>query len=170
MRLRDATLHPCAERPRLTACCIHLLADVRVFLAEPAQFRFRLRDDALLLQEVRFRTARRAAVHAARLLRIFQDGGEDLLFLLLDIQLAVDRLVFDFELVELRACALEFCEVDVHAELQPGFLAVQPRHRLRDGLARCVEVELQLGDVEPETQIELINFLSAFSHVTSHRR
>ena len=170
MCLCDAALHPCAECPRLPPSRRHLLADVRVFPAEPAQFRFRLRDDALLPEEIRLGSRSRSAVHAARLLRVFQHGGEDLFLLPLNVQLAVDCLVLDLELVELRPRALEFREVDVHAELQPGFLAVQPRHRLRDGLARRVEVELQLGDVEPEAQIELVDFLSAFRHVTSHRR
>lgn len=170
MRLRDAALHPCAERPRLLACRIHLLAERAVRFAEPPQFRFRLRDDALLPEEIRLGPRCRSAVHTARLLRVLQDGGEDLLFLLLHVQLAVDRFVLDLELVELRPRALELREVDVHAELQLCFLAVEPRHRLRDGLARRVEVKLQLGDVEPEAQVELIDFLSTLCHVTSHHR
>ena len=170
MRLRNAALHPCTKRPRLLACRRHLLAERAVGLAEPPQFRFRLRDDPLLLQKIRLGTAGRAAVHAARLLCILEDSREDFFFLPLDVELPVDRLVLDLDLVELRACLVELREVDVHAELQLGFLAVQPRHRLRDGFARRVEVELQLGDVEPEAQVKLVNFLSAFRHVTSHRR
>jgi len=49
VRLRDAALHPCAERPRLLPCRVHLLAERSVGFAEPPQFRFRLRDELFLL-------------------------------------------------------------------------------------------------------------------------
>ena len=42
--------------------------------------------------------------------------------------------------------------------------AVQPCDGIRDGLARRVEIQLQLCNVETDVEIEFINLLSALCH------
>ena len=102
-------------------------------------------------------------------MRRFEDIREDFLFLALDVELTVDGFVLHLQPVELSARALELREVDVGFELQLVVLRVEPRDGLGYRLSRCVEIELQPGDVESQADVELVDFLS-FCHVTSHRR
>ena len=92
----------------------------------------------------------------------------------LNIQLAVDRLMAHLDLIQFRPHTIEFGKVGIEFQMDVVCLAVETRNGIRDGLARRIEVQLQLCDVETDVEIEFINLLSALCHSislpTSHRQ
>ena len=71
------------------------------------------------------------------------------------------------DLVEFRTHTVEFGKVGIEFQMDVVCLAVEPCDGVRDGLARCVEIQLQLCDVETDVEIEFINLLSALCHSIS---
>ena len=114
----------------------------------------------MLFEEIRFGIARTCAV-LVHFLHILEHVGEDFFFFPLNVQLSVDGFVFDLDFVKLRSRAVELGEVDVHLEFQLIAPAVETRHCFRNSSSCRVKIELQARNVQAETDIQLVDFLSS---------